>query len=100
MKVEKTIDAHEKSMQKLFTAMTEYTDKYPDDFATMFIGRKVKKDGQSILQSSSFIKDDDNVHFLESHIWQLTKLMEATSPSKVKELFNYALEVYKEIHKL
>jgi hypothetical protein len=100
MKVEKTIDAHEKSVRKLFDALTIYSQKYPDDYITMFIGRKIDTDEGAIIQSSSFCKDNNEEHFFLSHIWNLAKLMEALSPEIVKKMYNDALGLYKQIHEL
>ena len=94
MKVEKTIDAQEKSMNKVFDALTKHIEKYPDDLGTLYVGRKVKIKGEDILQSSCFIFNSDKQHFFKSHIWHLYKLMEASSVEAVKYMYNNALEIY------
>jgi hypothetical protein len=100
MKVEKTIDAHEKSIHKVFDALTKHIEKYPDDLATLFVGRKMEKDGKATLQASSFINGENYAHFITSHVWQIAKLIEAISPNQVRELFNDALEINKKTNEL
>jgi hypothetical protein len=100
MKVVKTIDAQEKSMQKVFDALTKHIEKYPDDLGTLYVGRKIQIEGEDILQSSCFIFQNNEQHFFKSHIWHLYKLMEASSLDGVKYLYNAALEIYKKNNEL
>jgi len=94
MKVEKTIDPQEKSMKKVFDALTKHCEKYPEDFATLYVGRRVETEDGYMLKSSSFILGDNKEHFFKSHIWQMFKLMEVSSVDSVKEIYNHALNMY------
>lgn len=95
MKVVKNIDAHEKSMKAVFDAVNKHIAKYPEDFMTLYIGKRMKDGESEYIQSNTFMKEEDNDHFMKSHIWQFSKLMEVMSPSQVKIIYNHALEVYK-----
>ena len=95
MKVVKNIDEQEKSMRKIFDELSKHCEKYPEDFATMYIGRRMKEGKSDMMQSNSWIKNQNKEHFIESHIWQFYKLMEALTPDGVKNIYNHALEIYK-----
>ena len=100
MKVIKPVDEQEKSMQKVFDALTKHLNKYPDTFATLYVGQKRQIDGSDRIEHSCFIFGDNQEHFFKSHIWHLYNLMEYSSLDVVRQVYNGALEIYKKNNQL
>jgi hypothetical protein len=100
MKVVKTIDPQEKSMQKVFDALTKHLNKYPEDFATLYVGQRKEREGKPMIDHSMFIFDNNQEHFFKSHVWHFYNLMEYTSIDNIKHLHNGALELYKTTNEL
>jgi hypothetical protein len=100
MKVEKTIDPQEKSMQKVFDALTKHLNKYPEDFATLYVGQRKECEGKPMIDHSMFIFDNNEQHFLESHRWHFLNLMQYAELDVFKDLHDEALEIYNQINEL
>jgi hypothetical protein len=100
MKVVKTIDAQEKSMQKVFDALTKHLQNYPEDFATLYVGQKKERDGKDMLDHSIFIFNNNQEHFFKSHVWNLFNLMTYSELDVFKHLHNAALDIYKQNNEL
>jgi hypothetical protein len=100
MKVEKTIDPQEESMEKVFDALTKHLKKYPNDFATLYVGQNRERDGKDMIDHNMFIFENNEQHFLKSVMYNFYTLMEYAELEVFKNLHDEALEIYNEINEL